>query len=114
MVHVLTCSGESARVTVFLEEDSIFESVVLDRHTISGSGLLELLLVLGVISGEIEIASVSTSPGSSPGTLTFSGDYNLDTNAVQTLEIGGLTPGTEHDHLIFNDSLTLGGTLDIR
>lgn len=48
------------------------------------------------------------------GSTTITGDYNQLTAATLQVELGGLTPGTEHDQLIIDGAtLDLAGTLEL-
>ena len=57
------------------------------------------------------------APGASPGILTWVGDaftpFAPATSAVLDIEIGGPTPGTEHDQLAVTGPAVLGGTLRV-
>ena len=65
----------------------------------------------GVIQGPLDILAGGTlAPGHSPGVLT-SGDFSLLSGAHLSLEIGGLTVGTEHDGVMVIRSVTLAGDL---
>ncbi|MEM7787418.1 MAG: T9SS type A sorting domain-containing protein [Bacteroidota bacterium] len=51
-------------------------------------------------------------PGTSPGILTIAGDgLPPEAGAVLDVEVGGTTPGTEHDQLVVTGTAALGGTL---
>jgi hypothetical protein len=52
-------------------------------------------------------------PGISPGILTIDGNYVQDAPATLEIEIGGLTPGTQHDQVVVTLAATLGGTLNV-
>lgn len=53
-------------------------------------------------------------PGNSPGTLTCNAALTNDPNGLIQIELGGTTPGSQHDLLVVNGPLTLlGGTLDV-
>ena len=47
-------------------------------------------------------------PGNSPGTITIDGDLDLLPTSVLEIEVGGLTPGTQHDEVIVTGNATLG------
>jgi len=53
------------------------------------------------------------SPGTSPGTLDFSGDYVQSVTGELLIEIGGYTPGSEYDQLVVDGSADLSGLLDV-
>ena len=52
-------------------------------------------------------------PGFSPGTMAFGGDVSFSPDATLGIEIGGATPGTQHDRVTVSDSATLAGTLEV-
>jgi len=49
----------------------------------------------------------------SPGVMSFEGDVTFGGSATLIIELGGQTPGDEHDQLIAGGELTPGGTLRI-
>jgi hypothetical protein len=53
-------------------------------------------------------------PGSSPAEVYFGGDLLLGVANTLTIELGGTTPGTEHDKLIIANALSLAGVLDVQ
>ncbi|GAB5535106.1 MAG: hypothetical protein Rubg2KO_13550 [Rubricoccaceae bacterium] len=57
------------------------------------------------------------APGTSPGVLAYAGDasfpFDPTATAVLEIEIGGPTPGTEHDQLAVTGPAELGGTLRV-
>lgn len=71
--------------------------------TLSGSGLIGG----PVLSGGL------VAPGTSAGVLTFEDDYAQTTNGILEIEIGGTTPGTEHDVLTIGGAASLDGILDV-
>jgi hypothetical protein len=50
-------------------------------------------------------------PGGSIGTLSFIGDFSQTATGEIEVEIGGTTPGSEHDRLAIIGNATLGGAL---
>ncbi|MCA9190752.1 MAG: PEP-CTERM sorting domain-containing protein [Planctomycetales bacterium] len=85
-------SGASAQLvlnggTVQLSSGSI---------NINGGGLSGA----GTVSTAVNLAAGTyVGPGSSPGTLNLSSNFNMNSDAEFRLEIAGLTPGTEYDVL---------------
>ena len=79
--------------------------VVQNSGTIGGTGFASGLTTVN--------NGGSISPGQSAGTLTLDA-VNFATGASFIVEIGGTTPGTEHDQLVVNGAATLGGALDLR
>jgi len=67
----------------------------------------------GTIIGDITSAG-TISPGNSPGILTIDGNYVQAPTGILTIELGGLTPGSEHDQLIITGDASLGGTLNVQ
>ncbi|MDA3874316.1 MAG: LEPR-XLL domain-containing protein, partial [Kiritimatiellae bacterium] len=65
----------------------------------------------GFLSGSV-VNNGIVAPGNSPGIIEIDGDYESD-NGVLEIEIGGTTPGTEHDQLTISGSATLNGRLDL-
>ena len=67
-------------------------------------------------SGEsLRLRSGTVAPGNDgPGTLTVAGAYLQDALGTLSLEIAGQVAGTEHDQLVVEESLTLGGTVEIQ
>ncbi len=52
----------------------------------------------GTVQGNV-VSSGGTSPGSSPGILTITGNYTQSLPGYLLIEIAGLIPGTEYDRL---------------
>ena len=65
-----------------------------------------------VAGTDVIIASLTTSgtlaPGASPGIFSVAGDHTLAANSTLTVEMGGTTPGTEHDQLSVTGSVEIG------
>jgi hypothetical protein len=62
----------------------------------------------GQVSGSVTNAA-TVAPGVSPGTLTVSGAFTQPMAGVLSIEIDGLTPGTQHDVLAVTGAATLEG-----
>jgi hypothetical protein len=77
--------------------------------TVSG-GVLE---GNGTLGGPVSNTGGTVAPGSSPGTLTITGDYTQGAGGTLAEEITGTTPGTEFDQLLVGGVLSLDGTLAI-
>ncbi|MHC4874982.1 MAG: cadherin domain-containing protein [Planctomycetota bacterium] len=89
-----------------LVDGGLSGSVSLTGGVLGGSGT-----VAGDVSGTSSGGGIS--PGSSPGQLTVSGNVTLDSSQTFSVEIEGLTPGTQHDQLILDGTsavLTLSGS----
>ncbi len=80
-------------------------SVALEVSTglLAGSGVVGSDLVVG---GTI-------APGLSAGTIHIEGDASFGGASTFHVEVGGLTPGTEHDAVLVDDKATLGGSLQV-
>jgi hypothetical protein len=77
--------------------------VTLSAGAVSGSGTL---------SGNVTNGAL-LSPGSSVGTLTIQGDLTLLGSSQLLFELGGTTPGVNHDFLSVSSNASLGGTLTL-
>jgi fibronectin-binding autotransporter adhesin len=53
------------------------------------------------------------SPGASAGTLTINGNLSLLNNSKIVMEIGGISQGTQYDHLAISGTVGLDGTLEL-
>lgn len=90
----------------------------LNAETIDvGGGLFDM--TGGALSatnfvGDFTQQGGTTSPGSSPGTMTVTGNYSLDSGDL-FMELDGLVAGTEYDQLIVTGDVSLAGdlTLDV-
>jgi len=68
----------------------------------------------GNISGTVTVAPGGTlAPGASSGMLPLGSDLNLQSGSALNIELGGATPGVEHDQVAVTGTATLGGTLDL-
>jgi hypothetical protein len=65
----------------------------------------------GTITGGVNNTGATVGPGASPGVLTIGGDYTQGAGGTLHLEIGGTTPGVQHDRLIVTGTANLAGTL---
>ena len=89
---------------------------LVNRGSIDSHGFVD---VLGSLSGNGIGGSGSTrvggklSPGFSPGFANFGGNLFLRETAEVEIEIGGLTPGTQHDQVRVGRSLALDGNLHV-
>jgi len=79
---------------------------VASGKTLSGYGNVN------VGTGNTLAIAGNLNPGNSPGVITVTGNTNL-IGATTTMEVGGLTVGTQHDQLATTGLLTYGGTLAI-
>lgn len=112
--------------------------MLFDTAIVQNAGLTELaggdmqapLLTLngGILRGAGDLtASVTNNggtiePGASPGTLNIlgnanpfiAGTYTQGAGGTLSIEVGGLTPGTQHDRLVVAGTANLNGTLELR
>jgi len=77
------------------------------------------LLGTGTIAANITNSGGYVEPGASAGLLTvasnaspaIAGNYTQGTGGTLEIELGGLTPGSEHDQLVVADTASLNGVL---
>lgn len=68
----------------------------------------------GHVNAEHVIIESVLSPGNSPGCINFGGDVTFSSSATLIIEIGGLTPCTEHDKINVANTLTINSaTLEV-
>jgi hypothetical protein len=67
----------------------------------------------GQVSGHVTNFSGIVRPGTSPGTLTITGDYRQDPAATLRVDVNGTGQGTAYDHLDVGGTASLAGTLAI-
>lgn len=75
----------------------------IDGGTLVGSG---------TITGSF-INRAQVAPGNSPGCITVDGNYAQSATGNLNIELGGPTPCTQHDQLIVNGAVSLGGALNV-
>jgi T5SS/PEP-CTERM-associated repeat protein len=67
----------------------------------------------GTAQGDMTLNGVATiAPGESAGQLDIVGDFDLNSGTLE-IELGGLTPDTQHDQLMVSGDVTLNGTIDV-
>jgi hypothetical protein len=67
----------------------------------------------GTVTGTVNNAGGSVEPGLSPGQLNITGNYTQSAAGSLEIELGGPTPGTDHDWLAVTGMAVLGGTLQV-
>lgn len=128
--HPLPSGTIDIQAGAILETDGFVTYSLQPGQTLSGGGRLrtrhgfsdtELTIaptsqVRGSLTIEtgLVVNSGRLSPGFSPGIITIDGDYVGEFDGVLEMEVGGLTPGTQHDQLIVTGSASLGGRLELR
>ncbi len=86
-------------IAIALDSTAVFHGSYSGNGSITGTGTSVLL-------GDLR-------PGHSPGSQTFEGDVVFGDDFSYTVEIGGLTQGSEYDVIHVGGLLTLDGTLSI-
>jgi hypothetical protein len=84
--------------------------------TLGGTGLAlagGLLEGGGVLDGDVDNSGGVVAPGTSPGTLSISGNYVQGPGGTLAMEIGGVLPGFSHDLLNVSGSVVLDGALAV-
>jgi hypothetical protein len=66
----------------------------------------------GNITGSVTVGG-TTAPGTSAGQLNITGTYTQQSSGTLAIEIGGPTPGTQHDQLAVSGAATPDGTLSV-
>ncbi len=67
----------------------------------------------GTVDADVNDTGAIIRPGTSPGILTITGNLDMVAGSVLEMEVGGLTPGTQHDQLVVGGTANLDGTLDV-
>jgi autotransporter-associated beta strand protein len=65
------------------------------------------------IQADDVINSGLIAPGFSPGIIRIDGDYTQENDGALEIEVGGLTPGQQHDQLQVTGSASLDGRLEV-
>lgn len=90
---------------------------LVNNGTVIGDSSANGIVLSGHVSGTGSLGNVTISgthaPGNSTAIVPLTGAYNLTSNATLNMDIGGLIPGTEHDLLDSDGTISLGGVLDI-
>jgi autotransporter-associated beta strand protein len=77
--------------------------------TVAGGGTLR---GAGFIAGAI-LNDGAVAPGASAGILTIDDFYAQSASGSLNVEIGGTTPGTNHDRLVVSGAASLSGTMNL-
>ncbi len=67
----------------------------------------------GQVTGNVTNTSGTVRPGTSPGTLTVTGNYTQGPGGTLAIDVEGTAQGTEYDHLAVSGVATLNGTLGV-
>jgi hypothetical protein len=66
----------------------------------------------GTVTGNVNMNG-HLAPGLSPGSLTITGAFTPTASSAFDVEIGGLTPASQHDRAVLNTAPVLAGTLNV-
>lgn len=83
-------------------------NIIGDTHISTGGKLTGT----GVADGDVSNAG-DFMPGNSPGRFDIMGDYTQGTSGTLAIEVGGHTPGTQHDWLAIDGTATIDGALGV-
>lgn len=84
-----------------------FGGVFRQAGVFSGVGTINGDVIQEAIEGGLAANAILFNPGFSPGIVNINGDAVFNDGAV-FFEIGGLTPGAEHDQINVSGDLTIG------
>ena len=89
-----------------------------NQGTVTGGSSTNVLHLTGAVTGPGSFQQNvsfegSYSPGSSPASVSLSGNMVFAATLQLKMELGGTTLGTQYDHITSTGSLTLGGTLNV-
>jgi hypothetical protein len=96
--------SQSGGVTSIASGGVLQGSATLTGGTLRGAGQ---------VTGNLTNTSGTVEPGSSPGTLTVTGNYTQGPGGTLQTEITGTTPGSQFDRLEVGGAVSLDGTLAI-
>lgn len=85
--------------------------VNIEGGTLAGEG--DVFVGAGPIFGQVRNLTGRVEPGDPIGQLTIEGDYAQQANATLAIDLGGTTAITQHDQLVVDRFVFLGGTLDV-
>jgi hypothetical protein len=113
-----TGSGTTSFVGGLVQNGSASTSTQLNGGTLLGSLTVNggKLSGSGTVDGSVTVLSGSLSPGFSPGAITVTGNLNLNSASVLTVELGGLTQGSAtngYDFVNVLGTANLAGTLNV-
>lgn len=92
--------ASSAKLFLDTDATALFDGDYSGAGAITGEGTV-------VFNGEV-------SPGMSPASVQVAGNMVLSATSRTVMELGGIVPGTQHDHFDVGGDLSLGGILDVR
>ncbi len=101
----------------FVQTDGV-TTVNGSLETSSATGVVNLeggiLEGVGAVEPDVLNTGGDVAPGESAGLLTFQRDYQQTLGGRFDVEIGGYTPGTEHDQLVVDGAASLSGTIRVQ
>ncbi len=65
------------------------------------------------VDGNLINTGGNFKPGLSVGAAAISGDYTQSATSTFTMELGGVTPGTQYDRVLVGDDVALAGALQV-
>ena len=110
-IHLGTSTTTVTRVDVTIDTSSTLTVGTLVLST--SSSLVGTGTLTGNLNNDGGSILIGDSNGSNIGKLIVAGNYTQTAGASITIQIGGLTPGTQFDQLVVNGSISLGGTLNL-
>jgi autotransporter-associated beta strand protein len=111
MAGVLELTGGVSMASAMIQIDAGAALVATGTTATLNLGSGQVLKGSGsFIGGLITGSGATVRPGSSPGVLTVTGDWQMDAGSTLEVELNGPAAGTGHDQLAFGGgSLTLNG-----
>lgn len=119
-IQIAAGTGGSRSLTGAFENQGTFDVGTNATVILSGGPFINavdgLITGLGTItlSGSTFTNHGTVAPGSSPGLLSFSGNYVQSPSGRLDIEIGGTNVGSQYDRFAIAGTATLDGTLQVR
>lgn len=121
---VLTVSGAGTRMTIGDSMAVNGSLIISSGAVVEGANDLAQLAIgqnahVSGSAGSLKFKNINNKfgivlPGSSPGTMTFDGDYVQGSGGMMQMEIGGTTPGVDYDQLIITGNATINGIIVLK
>lgn len=109
-------AGETLTGFGLVDTQNSLTNAVQNGGSITGTGTATPLTFAGYVTGDGAVGNVVFNGTYSPGATTV----KLDVGAIQfgpsstlLMQLGGLTPGSQHDQLLLGRPLVAGGTLRV-
>jgi len=103
MGNTLTKSG-AGEIAIRNDLITAGGTVIVQQGIVSGNG---------TVSGDVNNAGGTISPGNSPGLFQIDGDYLQGADGTLLIEIAGAKAGVDHDRFEVSGTAGLAGTLEI-